>query len=245
MKNGRLSCKIQGKKIKKKKHFSKKSIRKSNIYPWKSINRSSKTLTIGSPWNGALHKGRKIPVRGKGYMVLPRTIKRGHYYGTSALINLIRDTASRISKSYPGSKLTVGDLSRSTGGFAPGHRSHQSGRDVDLGFYILSTKHHYRVIKDNFPRFNNIARGVGPYKNLILDLERNWELVELLTKHPSNVIMIIVSKEIKSLLLNYAQAVARPPATIAKAKRLMVYAPWHEDHFHVRIGCPPGQKWCR
>ncbi|MBU1221786.1 penicillin-insensitive murein endopeptidase [Myxococcota bacterium] len=245
LKNGRLSCKIKGIKKTNIPVSSKKSIRETDLYPWKAISKIKKTLSIGSCWHGALHRPEKIKTRGRGYGVLPRTVKRGHDWGTSELIRLVRDISAAVAKAYPGSHLAIGDLSRQTGGFAPGHRSHQSGRDVDLGFYMINKNHKYMRVHDNFPRFNTIARGEGPYKHLIFDLERNWELVEQLLNHHSGVTLIIVDKSIKALLISYAEAVARPPALIAKARRIIRHASWHEDHFHVRIGCPANQPYCK
>ena len=61
-------------------------------------------------------------------------------YGHPALVLMLNRTAKQIARQNPGSVLLVGDLSREYGGPPAGHRSHQSGRDADVGFFVTDAK---------------------------------------------------------------------------------------------------------
>ncbi|MBU1240321.1 penicillin-insensitive murein endopeptidase [Myxococcota bacterium] len=240
IKNGRIACKIKG----------KKKIRRRNpkastpLWPLHKIRRSRTIQSVGLPFRGMLHRGRPIPLRGSGYIVVPRTISRGHFYGTRELIDLIRRSARRVWKAYPKSRLTVGDLSGRRGGRINGHRSHQSGRDVDIGFYLVDRRNKYKVARNWFVGIDPRAIGKGANSHLMFDLERNWELVEALITDKSRVELILIAGYLKNLLINYAEAVLRPPRVIKRAKAILKHYPHHDDHYHIRISCPAGHFWC-
>ena len=215
-------------------------------FPMEQIRKSRSPLSIGAPFAGRLHRPVTMPVSGKGFVLLARSQERGHVYALPELVDLLTAAAARVVRLYPKSTLTVGDLSPRGGGYAPGHRSHQSGRDVDLGFYIVDRRSRYQVVTAEFVHFNELARGAGRYAHLIFDLERNWELVEALVTHKTvKVQKIFISAQLRDLLLQYADAVARPADVLRRARAVLSADTAHGDHFHLRIACPDDQPHCR
>ncbi|MDP6945250.1 MAG: penicillin-insensitive murein endopeptidase, partial [Myxococcota bacterium] len=87
--------------------------------------------SVGAPNGGRLVRGHRLPRAGPGFV----RRARGNQFGTAETIALIRFAGARLAEAYPGTTpLLVGDISRERGGRLRPHRSHQSGRDVDIAF---------------------------------------------------------------------------------------------------------------
>jgi penicillin-insensitive murein DD-endopeptidase len=239
LKSGRLSCRLKGRRKKPKNHIKTKV-----LWSWSKLKKFHRPLSLGSPWSGKLHRGKRISYKGAGYFIVPRTIRRGNVYGVADLISLIKRVAKRVVKKYPRSRMTVADLSSRTGGKTVGHRSHQSGRDVDFGFYLIDKRRRYRVAANSFIPINQVTVGKAPNGHLIFDLERNWELIEALVTDKVRVTQIFLSGHLKTLLLQYARVIQRPSKIIQRARIVIRPHVTHDDHFHVRIACPKNNPWC-
>jgi penicillin-insensitive murein endopeptidase len=84
------------------------------------------------------------------------------------------------------------------------------------------------------------------WKKRRFDVKRNWALVEALVTDPDiRVQWVFVSRELKRLMVRHAEKAKRPSWVIEYARRVMSQpgrsAP-HDDHFHVRIYCPRGDR---
>jgi murein endopeptidase len=87
--------------------------------------------SVGYPSAGTLFDGRQFPP-GDGYIL--RHPDRA--WATQNTIEHVQRAFSQLKKRYPNARrLLIGDLSWRTGGRMSGHRSHQSGRDIDVFFY--------------------------------------------------------------------------------------------------------------
>ncbi|MCP4678395.1 MAG: hypothetical protein GY854_23355 [Deltaproteobacteria bacterium] len=217
----------------------------SGCMPWVGINQFAGG-SIGTTSSGLLVAGEHLPARGDHFRFYHRGDRR---YGVPALTGMIERAAARIAKEHTGSVLWVGDMSARTGGFIGGHRSHRSGRDVDLAFYVTSSR---RRTARGVPliRFDRFGVGVRDKRAYFYDTERNWLLVEaMLTDPEAEVQWIFASDGIKALLLEWALDHGRDIALIEKAATIL-HQPGdsspHDDHFHVRIYCPkgPGSPYC-
>jgi len=72
-----------------------------------------------------------LPLVGDGYQVMRPS--RNRYYGHPLLIRLVERLGQQAAAQ--GGRLLIGDLGQPRGGPMPnGHRSHQSGLDVDVWF---------------------------------------------------------------------------------------------------------------
>lgn len=170
-----------------------------------------------------------------------RESRRAAQHGTAELVGLIQRAAARVSLAHPGPRLVVGDLSRERGGRLHPHRSHRSGRDADLGFYLLD--------EDGEPaepdRFVNLRRnGCGRIgeTRYCFDPARNWDLLAALVSDPTTVVQyILVAPDIRRRALEEGERRSVDPALLERVR--VATEPHrgsrsHRSHFHVRIYCP-------
>jgi penicillin-insensitive murein DD-endopeptidase len=202
--------------------------------------------SIGTVSHGLLLEPERLPREGEDYVFYKRTSRR---WGIPELISLVRRTARRVGERHPGSRLMLGDLSAGRGGFVGGHRSHRSGRDVDIGFFTTNTAGTGGSSAPlvAFDRFGVGSRRGEPQR---FDDARNWAVVEaLLTDPEADVQWIFVSRGLEARLLSWALGRDRDPRIVERAASVLHQpsdsAP-HDDHFHLRIYCPtPGPAACR
>jgi penicillin-insensitive murein endopeptidase len=76
------------------------------------------------------------------------------------------------------------------------------------------------------------------------DDAKNWQLVtSFVNDANAHVTHIFVASPIRARLLAYAEKIGAPAATRTRAAELMAQPRGslpHDDHFHVRVACPPG-----
>ena len=196
--------------------------------------------SIGSPNEGHLEGGARV----EGSRAM--RVVGANRWGLPELVGLLDRTAKKVAASYPGSIMTVGDLSKKGGGDIGGHHSHESGRDADVGFYLVDGKGKQVLA----PRFAAIdeegrARGMGKAR---FDDARNWALVESLATDPrARVLQVFVANHLRTRLLAYAEREGAPARVRDRAAELMLqphHALPHDNHFHVRLACPKNERDC-
>ena len=207
-----------------------------------SSGRGSRSL--GYPWEGQLVRG--LRVRESRYIrYVPEYAQAGHFFGTWQLTQLIERAARRVAARRPGVRLSIGELSDRQGGDIGGHNSHESGRDADVGFYILRADGRSQG-SSTFVQFDARGRGLAPYGGLHFDDARNWDLVaKLVDDSDARVQYIFVSHGIRQRLLREAARVNAPAAVVSRAASVLVepaHGNPHRSHFHVRIYCPPSDR---
>ena len=196
---------------------------------------SGSSASVGPPNRGHLQGGHFLPERGTGF--LRKNDKAP--YGTDETVALIAWACAEIDRLYPGTaSLVVGDISKEGGGKLRPHKSHQSGRDVDLGFYFLGNRK-VRHFED------------GSKENL--DVEKTWSLLELLFA-TNQVEYIFIDRRFHQLFYDEAvrrgwsgDALARmfeAPLGTGKGKGYLRHARGHVNHMHVRFVCPPDDQDC-
>lgn len=183
---------------------------------------------IGSYAAGCIRGAVALPdVATDGYLIMRP--ERRRWFGHPSLIAFIQEMGKALR---PKGLLGVGDLSQPRGGpMKTGHRSHQVGLDVDLWYGLpkgtstasrekVSAK---KVVTDPFvsklnPLFTKFAETAVRTAALHPEVER-----------------IFVTPAVKDALCK------RWSATTDQAL-LQKLRPWwgHDDHFHVRLRCPPG-----
>ena len=198
---------------------------------------SDPSESVGTPSRGRLKNGVSLQ-DGDHYKV--KAGSRTTRHGTAELVRLIHFVAYQVAEAFPRSVLTVGDLSRERGGRLRPHKSHRSGRDADIGFY-LETRRGRPV---HLHRFTTISRnGVGKVRGRIykFDEARNWALIKALLSHPTiDVQHIFVANSIRRRLFAYAKKRRDDRRILARAKKVLRQpnrGPPHRSHFHVRIFC--------
>lgn len=182
---------------------------------------------VGAPWAGALDHAAQLPA-GEGYFIKRPT----RSYGTQRLIDYTRSAIAEVRALYPDvHTLAVGDISAELGGKISDHRSHQSGLDVDIGFYFKSkaTQH-----------FDDA--------NADLDLEATWALLTAFTRiagQDDGVQMIFLDYDVQRRLYEFAKHCGTRDDELAfmfqypngpnELTGLVRHWPGHQNHMHVRF----------
>ncbi|NUP07004.1 MAG: hypothetical protein HOW73_13200 [Polyangiaceae bacterium] len=195
--------------------------------------------SVGSPDEGKLVGGQRIE-RNKALRLIGSL-----RFALPGLVGMLERGAESVAKRHPGSILTVGDLSAQGGGDVDGHRSHESGRDADVGFYLMKNGKPFLP-----PRFAVIdEKGVAMgFNGVRFDDARNWALIQsFLSDRDGRVLQIFVAKHLRARLLAHAARVGASPGVRARAAEVLMQprkALPHDNHFHVRIACPRGDEAC-
>lgn len=198
------------------------------------------TVSLGQSNRGMLLDARRLPDRGRGFVARPLWIERGYRFGTDELISLITGVAGRMS-TKANVRLVVADLSAKAGGNTASrfHRSHQSGRDVDLLFYTRDADG--RPLEADAMRVFDANGRATDGSGITIDIPRTWQLVKQLVTAPEAPVQFIFMYEpIAVRLLERAAKIGESPLVIARA-RMALYQPGrrapHDDHMHVRVYC--------
>jgi len=145
--------------------------------------------------------------------------------GLKLVAQYVRD---RVPTAPP---LRVNHIGKKDGGYLRPHQSHQSGRDVDLGFY-------YQAGVD--------LQAMKTSREKSIDLAANWALLRALATEV-DVQFVLVDRRIQKVLYDYALAHGEDKAWLdslfhAGADSLVRHARRHRDHFHVRFFAPRSQE---
>lgn len=187
------------------------------------------SLSIGVPGGGRVLNAVALPADPR-WEIAPGAIS----WGTSETIAAIQVAVDTVHELFPDTPpIVIGDIGHAGGGRLKRHETHQSGRDVDFGFYHLpGTGGWY-------------ARGSAGN----LDLARNWALVRALIVC-TDVERILLDTRIQRLLYKHALAVGEDKAWLdqvfqfSKGARDAVvrHVAGHRTHYHVRFFNPLAQE---
>lgn len=198
--------------------------------------------SIGRPQRGSLANGVQLPRSGQYYRRRPEWA-----YGAQHVIDHTLAAIAEVNREHPKvHRLAIGDISSPKGGFLPGHGSHQSGRDIDLGLYYSGgTPARY---PDEFVSVDDAK----------LDAAATWTMVEALyeaSKLPGGPELVFLDYDVQGALYKEARKAGTSRSILKKIfqypdgkwaqDRLVQHVPKHDDHIHVRFGCPPKDEKCR
>ena len=203
------------------------------------------SVSVGKPSRGYLLGGARLPDHGVGYTTREVWIHRNNRYGTDELVDLVGGVARRMASHVKDVKLVVADLSSLGGGGAfDFHRSHQSGRDADLLYYMRDADG-----KPFEPDAMHVFDGKGRARDksgIEVDVPRTWLLVKELVDAPEAPVQFIFMYEpIAQLLLAHATQRGEPEAVIARARKALRQpgdSARHDDHLHVRVYCSDADR---
>ena len=174
-------------------------------------------VSIGFTNAGRLVNGVPFPTGGNWLVVAPEGS-----FGTQETIDFILAAMGEVEARFPDTPpLRVNHIAKKDGGYLRPHRSHQSGRDVDLGFY--------------YPTADPVRVRA---REQHIDVARNWALVRALIVN-TDVQFILVDKHVQKVLRAHAEAVGENRAWVdslfSGPEPLIRHARGHRDHFHVRF----------
>jgi len=192
--------------------------------------------SIGGYAKGCIAGAVALPQDGESWQVMRPS--RNRAWGHPVLIATIERLSANLPAGWPG--LLVGDIGQPRGGpMVTGHASHQIGLDADIWLMPMPAARLSRQQRDEIaaksivaPDGNDIDTAVWgqPYRKLIETVARIPDLSRM-----------FVNPAIKRALCREA---ANAPA--AERDWLSKVRPWwgHDEHFHMRLACPPGQMLC-
>lgn len=184
-------------------------------------------LSVGAASGGRLVNGVQL-ASAPGMIV-----RDGHNWGTPETVAALKYAVAKVNQQYPRGThlLVVGDISAQNGGKLRPHRSHQSGRDVDISFYHKGKGQ---------PRFFESATAEN------LDVPRTWALLEALMED-NKTEYIFIDSGVQALLYNYVKYRLKAPDSYLDTvfevhghnRRAMIrHARGHRNHIHVRFWSP-------
>ena len=207
-------------------------------YAWSKVEKPTASRyaeSIGTYTSGCLRGAATLAHNGQGYQVMRLSRKR--YYGHPELVRFIEKMGKAAQNQHAGT-LLIGDMGMARGGpTLSGHRSHQTGLDVDI-WYLLHPEAEKRAFSlseresMNAPSvLNTKASGINPAQWS----SANEKILEEAARMPE-VDRIFVNARIKQVLCERK----------ASHDWLQKIRPWyaHADHFHVRLKCPTGNINC-
>jgi penicillin-insensitive murein endopeptidase len=186
------------------------------------------TASLGKTNSGAIFRSVQMPEGENWKIVNPRET-----YGTPETIAYLSHAINRVNQQFPETApINIGDISSAKGGHLRPHVSHQSGRDVDLGFYYLDNSAWY-------------ARGNASN----LDLARTWALIKS-TITETDVEVIFVDRSIQTLLRAYASEQGEDEAWLdqvfggpsSNLRPMLLHEKGHKTHLHIRYYNPIAQE---
>ena len=191
--------------------------------------------SIGSYANGCIAGARQLPPSGAHWQVM--RLSRNRAWGHPSLIDYIETLADRAYKNGWNGVL-VGDMGMPRGGPATGHASHQLGLDADI--WLTPAPDHDLTSEE---RETMGARSVVNPETAQLDptlwTQQHADFVRDAAQDP-NVARIFVAPAIKQYL---CKSKDRHGADTRWLRRLQPY--WgHDNHIHVRLLCPRGDRFC-
>jgi murein endopeptidase len=186
------------------------------------------SLSIGTPNVGYLLNGVEMP-SGEHWKIIgaPST------WGTQETVDFISRAILAVNKRFPNTPpLFIGHISARFGGYLSPHKSHQAGRDVDLGFY-----------------YSREARWFERAHAQNLDVPRTWALVKAFILD-TDVEMIFIDTSIQHLLARHAASAGEDPAFLDRVFQIRAKSPTpivrhvkgHATHLHVRFHSPLAQE---
>lgn len=188
---------------------------------------------IGSYARGCLAGGVQLATDGPGWQAM--RLSRDRRWGMPHLVEYIQALAKSVQQDgWPG--ILVGDMGAARGGpMKSGHASHQIGLDVDIWFEPMPGRTLSAEERENKSAVSVLEKGTRE-----VDPTRFNEAHRLLLYRAATlpgVARIFVAPGIKRSLCN---ANWRDRSFLNKIR------PWygHDDHFHVRLSCPPGATLC-
>jgi penicillin-insensitive murein DD-endopeptidase len=203
------------------------------------------SISVGRPNGGRIVDGVRLPNSGEGFFTRTVWATRGQRYGTEELVDLLIGVSRRMVQGPGDPRLVVADLSGKGGGPAHAwHRSHQSGRDVDLLFYVRDAAG--KVMEADAMRVFNGQGVARDGSGITIDLPRMWLLVkELVTAPEAAVQWIFMYEPIAARLIEHAVAIGEPEPLVARARKALKQpgdSARHDDHLHVRVYCSQADR---
>lgn len=189
---------------------------------------------IGKYDRGCVAGAVKLPMNGPGWQVMRPS--RNRFWGHPILLAYIRKLASESQQLDGSPGILVGDMAQPIGGpLLGGHASHQIGLDADL-WYMPMPGHVLTAGEREETSATNMVNPVTLTVDKAAWTDAQVKLLRRAASYP----------EVARIFVNPAVKKALCEAAGADRGWLHKIRPWyqHNDHFHVRLNCPPHSPSC-
>jgi len=213
----------------------------NNAVDWAKVARPDQTgatsQSIGNYNSGCISGAVALAQEGPGYQLM--RLSRNRAYGHPELKQFIEKLGQIVAHQHE-SVLLVGDLSQPRGGpTLSGHRSHQTGLDVDIWFLLSKQAASRSLTRAERENWSAPSVLLGNSDNIN---PKEWsaaheKILQSAAQLPE-VDRIFVNPSIKRELCSKRDG---DSAWLRKIR------PWwkHDDHFHVRLKCPANNRHCQ
>jgi penicillin-insensitive murein DD-endopeptidase len=206
-----------------------------HLQQWSTVQRPAPGTprVFGSYTAGCLRGAVPLPAEGPGFQSMYRA--RNRFFGHPMLVRFVQELGNVVATQGWG-VLNIGDLAQARGGPTPyGHRSHQTGLDVDIWFWLAD---HPGALTGTERETLQAPSMLTPGRRALDPgrwSTRHVHLLQTAAEFPV-VERIFVHPRIKQTLCEQAPGAAW----------LRKIRPWwgHDDHFHVRLRCTAGEADC-
>ena len=187
------------------------------------------SLSLGSPAAGGLVNAVQMPSAPHWNVV-----DGSANWATSETVAFLTRALEKVYETHPDAPpIQIGHLSARQGGPLSPHRSHQSGRDVDVGYFYLHGESvwYKRATATNF------------------DAARSWTLVRALLTE-AQVEYVFVNHSVQRLLKEHALRIGEDPTWLdrifqfdsTEPSPIIRHVHGHDTHLHVRFFNPVAEK---
>lgn len=204
------------------------------LFASKKVAADLPTMSIGAASCGCIAGAKQLALNGPHWQVMRPS--RNRYWAHPSMIEYVQKLAERAA-GVGWNGLLIGDMNMPRGGPMPsGHASHQRGTDVDIWLQpapdkILSAKERETVEAYSVLKLD--SEELDPAKWT----DKHAAFVKAAAQDPT-VTRIFVTASIKREL---CKCKAADGSDTAWLRRLRPYE-GHDDHIHVRLKCPDGEK---
>lgn len=192
--------------------------------------------SVGTPSRGRIENGAPFP-EGEGWVL--RSF-RPRSYATRQVVKELALSLTEWREFHPeANPVKIGEFSKRGGGRVRPHKSHRSGRDVDIGYVMLQPDEGHRFVRVDGEN---------------LDAAATWGLVSRLLATGA-VESIFMDKSVQLQLVPYAaqsmdEVEQRATFSVlepdARARKKTAIKAWrgHDDHMHIRFRCTEADLNC-
>jgi penicillin-insensitive murein DD-endopeptidase len=191
---------------------------------------------IGSYAKGCISGA--VPLADDGPHWQAMRLSRNRHWGMPQTISLLERLSQDAARIGWGNGILVGDMSQPRGGpMASGHASHQVGLDVDVWFTPMPARRLTPQQRETIPFTSMLDKSRFLTVNERRFTPTAARLVMTAASYPQ-VERIFVNPAIKRKL---CEAWTGDRSALGKVRPMY----GHDEHFHIRLACPPGLASCK
>lgn len=205
----------------------------AKLFAAETLPTSGPAQPIGTYARGCAAGNVELPETGPTWQAM--RLSRNRNWGNPVLVSYLEDLSQQVT-AFGWNGLYIGDMGNPRGGpMISGHASHQMGLDADVWFLPPGRLNLTRKEREELS-------SISIRTDDQLSVNDNWndsyrEVLKAAASDP-RVDRIFVAAAVKLEMCK--------TATAADTKWLQHIRPeaGHQDHFHVRLKCPPGSPLC-